>query len=81
MGFSDNVIFRKQYYIRVVAAGAADLSQSLEEVELYLYRDEKFSETAHADKLVFENGFWPFEIEGTGFAATLGIRIDAVPRG
>jgi hypothetical protein len=80
VGFSDNVIFRKQYYIRVVAAGAADLSQSLEEVELYLYRDEKFSETAHADKLVFENGFWPFEIEGTGFAATLGIRIGAVPR-
>ena len=37
IGFSDNVIFRKQYYIRVVASGAPDLSESLDQVELYLY--------------------------------------------
>ena len=67
-----------RYYIRVVAAGAADLSQSLDQVELFLYRDENFGDTAHADQLVFEDGRWPFAIEGTGFVATLGIRIDRV---
>ncbi len=78
MGFSDNVIFRKQYYIRVVATGAADLSQSLDQIEIYLYRDENFSETAHADKLTFADGRWSFAIEGTGFEAKLGIRLDQV---
>jgi hypothetical protein len=81
MGFSDNVIFRKQYYLRVVAAGVADLSQSLEQVELYLYRDENFSETAHADKLAFENGQWTFSIEGTGFEGRLGISVQPVAKG
>lgn len=79
VGFSDNVIFRKQYYLRAVAGAAGDLSASLDQIQLYLYRDENFGETAHADMLAFEDGRWSFGIEGTGFEARLGIQLARVP--
>ena len=78
VGFSDNVIFRKQYYIRAVAGGADSLSKTLDDVEMYLYRDENFSDTAHADRLTLEDGVWSFTIEGTGFEGKLGIRLQRV---
>lgn len=79
VGFSDNVIFRKQYYLRAVAGAAGDLSASLDDIEMYLYRDENFGETAHADRLAFADGRWSFQIEGTGFEARLGIELTRVP--
>jgi pimeloyl-ACP methyl ester carboxylesterase len=78
VGFSDNVIFRKQYYIRAVAGGAENLSASLDNIQMYLYRDEDFTDTAHADELSLRDGRWAFTIEGTGFEAQLGIRLDKV---
>lgn len=79
VGFSDNVIFRKQYYIRAVAGRRDSLSETLEDVELYLYRDEDFSDTDHADPLTFQDGRWSFVIEGTGFAGQLGITLQRTP--
>ncbi len=75
VGFSDNVIFRKQYYIRAVAGGQKSLTATLDNLELYLYADEDFSDTANATKLEPANGQWPFAIEGTGFKGRLGISV------
>ncbi len=78
VGFSDNVIFRKQYYIRVVSAAGQDLTKSLDGLEVYLYRDENFADTTGADTLKIENGQWTFKVEGTGFEATLGVTVGRV---
>jgi pimeloyl-ACP methyl ester carboxylesterase len=78
VGFSDNVIFRKQYYIRAVAPQGQKIDGSLQGVSMFLYRDENFDDTTGADELVFENGAWTFRIEGTGFEAQLGIRLQKV---
>jgi len=78
VGFSDNVIFRKQYYIRALAAAGRTLADSLDDVKLFLYRDENFADTAHADELTRRDGLWTFTIEGTGFVGELGLRLDRV---
>jgi pimeloyl-ACP methyl ester carboxylesterase len=78
VGFSDNVIFRKQYYVRAVAAGPETLDVSLDNVRLYLYRDESFAEDAAGEALVLEDGRWMFSIGGTGFDARLGIQLEHV---
>jgi hypothetical protein len=78
VGFSDNVIFRKQYYLRAVSEGPGSLSESLESLRMYLYADEDFSQTSHADELPFENGRWTFSIAGTGFEGTLGVSLARV---
>jgi hypothetical protein len=78
IGFSDNVIFRKQYYLRVVAGGSADLSESLDGLEVWLYTGEDFADTAGARKLEAANGEWRFDVEGTGFQGTLGFTVARV---
>jgi pimeloyl-ACP methyl ester carboxylesterase len=78
IGFSDNVIFRKQYYIRVVAAPGRELSSSFDDLQVYLYRDENFQRTSGADELKLEQGAWVFKIEGTGFEARLGVSVTRV---
>jgi hypothetical protein len=78
IGFSDNVIFRKQYYLRAMAAGPENLSASLENVRLELYDDERFTEDEPGQALVFQNGRWTFSIGGTGFEAQLGIQLERV---
>jgi hypothetical protein len=78
IGFSDNVIFRKQYYVRVVAAADKDLAASFDNLQVYLHRDENFADTAAADELRFENGAWTFKVEGTGFEARLGVSVARV---
>jgi hypothetical protein len=78
VGFSDNVIFRKQYYLRAVAAGPESLSASLENVRMQLYDDERFTDDEPGTALVFENGRWTFSIGGTGFEAQLGIQLERV---
>jgi pimeloyl-ACP methyl ester carboxylesterase len=78
IGFSDNVIFRKQYYIRAVAPPGQNIDSSLDGVSLFLHRDENFDDTSGADELVQRNGAWSFSIEGTGFEARLGIQLQKV---
>ncbi len=83
LGFSDNVIFRKQYYVRALL--------TKQPLELYLYTNEGFAQPDLADsedstllpdapiKMNAVNGGWEFEIGGTGFNGTFRIEIDAVP--
>ena len=76
LGFSDNVIFRKQYYIRALLTKRP--------LELYLYTNERFAQPDLADaedsiKMNEIDGGWEFEVAGTGFKGTFRIEIDAVP--
>ena len=78
VGFSDNVIFRKQYYLRAVSTGPERLVASLGRIQLYLYTDERFTDDTPGEALVLENGRWMFSIGGTGFEARLGIQLEHV---
>jgi len=75
VGFSDNVIFRKQYYVRAV----------LNKGPLVLYRhsDERFMASGYlspvTDRMTQNVSGWSFSVEGTGFEATLGLELDHVP--
>jgi hypothetical protein len=74
LGFSDNVIFRKQYYLRAV------LNDSL---TLYRHADERFMDPNYvfpdADKMGETENGWEFRVAGTGFAATFEIQLAHVP--
>ena len=78
VGFSDNVIFRKQYYLRAVVTGPESLAASLDSIQMYLYTDESFTDDTPGVPLVLENGRWMFSIKGTGFEAQLGIQLEHV---
>ncbi len=75
LGFSDNVIFRKQYYIQVLIAKTP--------IELYLHTDEKFAQPDFtvnpADKMKEVDGAWEFQVQDTGFEGTFQIQIDCIP--
>jgi hypothetical protein len=75
VGFSDNVIFRKQYYIRALL-----LEKPL---KLYLHADERFAkpgfEPTSNDEMARSPAGWTFKVGGTGFAATLQAELDDVP--
>jgi hypothetical protein len=73
VGFSDNVVFRKQYYVR----GLIDKRPP----ELYLLTGERFTENgAPAGKRMEAAAEgWQFDISGTGFEATFQVELDAVP--
>jgi hypothetical protein len=76
LGFSDNVIFSKQYYIRALLTKRP--------LELYLYTNESFAQASLADtedsiKMDAIDGGWEFEVAGSGFKGTFRIEIDAVP--
>jgi len=79
VGFSDNVIFRKQYYLRAVLADTLTLFRHTGEQFMqkektsgpYLPRDE--------DRMQVTADGWEFAIGGTGFSATLGLELDYVP--
>lgn len=69
IGFSDNVVFSKQYYIRAL----------LPTKKLYLYNNEKFNELGKPiDKT---NGGWEFSIGGEdwGFEGTFRVELENVP--
>ena len=79
VGFSDNVIFRQQYYLRAV------LDQTL---TLFRHAGEQFmqKEKGHGKYVPLEEDFttvtatgWEFPVGGTGFTATLGLELDYVP--
>ena len=78
IGFSDNVIFRKQDYIRAVAAAGKSLDATFEGMHVYLHTDEDFSHTEDAVKLRRGQTGWTFKVEGTGFTARLGVTIERV---
>lgn len=71
IGFSDNIVFQKQYYVRAL------LDQ---QPQLYLHPDEEFAKPGFkpnaASKMRAVNAGWDFEVGGTGFQATLRIEVD-----
>ena len=77
IGFSDNVIFRKQYYIRALIEKRP--------LELYLHTTERFDlpdeqlNLGEKTKMAKVNGGWEFDVQGTGFEGTFRIEIDKVP--
>jgi hypothetical protein len=74
IGFSDNIVFRKQYYIRAI------LDPKL---ELYCHPDETFAKEGFQaparDKMREVKDGWEFDVGGTGFRGTFQIELDAVP--
>jgi hypothetical protein len=79
VGFSDNVIFRKQYYIRAVLD---------EPLRLYRHEGEQFMKKTKdgppyvppaSDEMKANRSGWEFVVAGTGFEATLGMELATVP--
>ena len=74
IGFSDNVIFRKQYYVRAL------LEPSL---GLFLHTNEEFTKPTFVPRAKQQmrqvEGGWQFDVEGMGFKGTFRIEIDDVP--
>jgi pimeloyl-ACP methyl ester carboxylesterase len=94
IGFSDNVIFRKQYYVQAfpgdplalfVHTGEEHLSakdpatrEQLEALAQPGARAEVQAPTATRDAGPGGSGEWSFQVSGTGFAATLRLAVDPV---
>lgn len=74
VGFSDNVIFRKQYYARALLGNP---------FILYIHTDERFAkedfEASLSDEMRKVPGGWEFGVKGTGFEATLRVEFDKIP--
>jgi hypothetical protein len=75
VGFSDNVIFRKQYYVRAI------LDDTL---VLYRHEDEQFMRYPFVpragDYAMPETASgWSFPVSGTGFEGTFAMELDYVP--
>jgi hypothetical protein len=72
IGFSDNVIFHKQYYLRTL----------INEIppELYLFTNESFMTDSRPPRTttVVPAG-WTFDVGGTGFKGTFQVEFDIVP--
>lgn len=73
VGFSDNVVFRKQFYIRAL------LGEELP--ELYLLTGERFTEDGRpvGERMTTTASGWQFKVSGTGFEGTFQIELDHVP--
>lgn len=71
VGFSDNVVFRKQYYLQ------ATLPPNQ---KLYCHTGEEFAgpggELNPDAELEKKDGGWEFEVRGTGFEGTLRVEIE-----
>ena len=76
LGFSDNVVFRKQYYVRAVFGDIADLS-TLQAIELH--NKEQFTHPDPSMRRVAPDK-WEFEVGGTGFKATMRLSFPKFPR-
>ncbi|HEY9611796.1 hypothetical protein [Allocoleopsis sp.] len=66
IGFSDNVIFSKQYFVRALLKTP---------LELYLHTNDREGGTLMRKA----NGGWEFEVSETGFEGTFRIELDEVP--
>ena len=71
VGFSDNIVFVKQYYVRAI------LKPTL---QLYLYTGEEFADDDDSLKgatlMQRVSDGWEFDIGGTGFVGTYRIELD-----
>jgi PGAP1-like protein len=79
IGFSDNIIFHKQYYVR--ALWADNLQGGF---QLYLHTGEEFAGKGYQVGQLppmqkHSQGGWEFGVSGTGFQGTFVIEIDQVP--
>ena len=78
VGFSDNVVFRKQYYLRAVLSP---------ELTLFRHTGEQFMQKENGrgpyvpdeDKMEPSSSGWEFPVAGTGFTATLAVELDYIP--
>ncbi|MCC2682274.1 MAG: PGAP1-like protein [Nitrosospira multiformis] len=74
VGFSDNVIFRKHYYLRALLNNP---------FTMYIHADERFAQpdfqTSPSDEMRKVRGGWEFKVKGTGFEATLRVEFDQIP--
>ena len=76
IGFSDNVVFRKQYYARAVFDDVSDLATLR---ELVLHTGEDFTDRTKAETMDRKSPTtWEFDIGGTGFKATFGLTFAAL---
>ena len=76
IGFSDNVVFRKQYYARAVFDDVSDLATLR---NLVLHTGEDFTDPAQAKTMRRTSPTtWEFDIGGTGFDATFGLAFAVV---
>jgi len=74
IGFSDNVVFRKQYYVRAL--------MDEKPLKLYCLTGEEFTKEngePAGDPMTATPEGWQFQVSGTGFKGTFQIEIDAVP--
>ena len=75
VGFSDNVIFRKQYYVRAILDNP---------LVLYRHEDEQFMRHPFVPRagdyaMPQTASGWSFPVSGTGFEGTFAIEMDYVP--
>jgi hypothetical protein len=77
IGFSDNVVFRKQYYARAVFGDVRNLATLR---ELVLHTGENFKDPAQTTPMRQKGSVtdWEFDITGTGFDATFGLTFEVV---
>ncbi|MET1026074.1 MAG: hypothetical protein ABWY00_02820, partial [Dongiaceae bacterium] len=73
LGFSDNVVFRKQYYIR------GELGSDLTLKRLELYNGEEFRSDKPGLEMTKVSNGWTFDVLGTGFKATMRISFREIP--
>lgn len=75
VGFSDNVIFRAQHYIRVLLTAPH---------RFYAYPDERFADLDYKEQprqaLKHDGKGWLFDVAGTGFEGRFRIEVDDVPK-
>ncbi len=79
VGFSDDVVFRKQYYLRAVLGQPAPGADELPLSELYVLTGDEFAGGQPGTALERSPHGWTFPIGGTGFTAMLRIVLAAVP--
>jgi PGAP1-like protein len=79
VGFSDNVIFRKQYYLRALMDQQLTLFRHTG--EQFMQKDREFGKfVPKSEDVMIENASgWEFAVGGTGFTATLALELDYVP--
>ena len=78
LGFSDNVIFRKQYYVRAVLGDQLTLFRHTGEQFMQKEKDGTYIPEKEDEMIPVASG-WEFLVEGTGFSATLGVELDYIP--
>jgi hypothetical protein len=79
VGFSDNVIFRKQYYLRAVLSERLQLLRHVSEQFMQKEKERGKYVPKAEDVMAPGTTGWEFRVEGTGFTATLCLELDYVP--